>query len=106
VIRDELAATGGIGMVNLFEDKVFGCWTLDAAPHGVDKWSGVEAYCRYRRVDPSAVLAIGDGDNDGELLERAAASCAMSHATDRAKAAAHVTLTGGMDGWHQILDYL
>jgi len=30
----------------------------------------------------------------------------MSHATDRAKAAAHVTVSGGMDGWAQLLDYL
>jgi hydroxymethylpyrimidine pyrophosphatase-like HAD family hydrolase len=105
-LRDALAASDGIGMVNLFEDKVFGGWTLDAAPQGVNKWNGVEAYCRYRGLDPSAVLAVGDGDNDVELLERAASSCAMSHATDRAKAAAHVTLSDGMDGWHQLLDYL
>ena len=75
-------------MVNVFQDKVFGGWTLDSAPKGVNKWSGVEAYCRYRDLDPAEVLAIGDGDNDVELLERAAHSCAMSHATDRAKAAA------------------
>ena len=90
----------------VFPDKVFGGWTLDSAPKGVNKWSGVEAYCRYRDLDPGAVLAIGDGDNDVELFERAAHSCAMSHATERAKAAAHVTLSGGMDGWAQLLDYL
>ena len=105
-IRDELAALGGIGMVNVFPDKVFGGWTLDTAPKGVNKWSGVEAYCRYRDLDPTEVLAIGDGDNDVELLERAAHSCAMSHATDRAKAAAHVTLSDGMDGWAQLLHFL
>ena len=60
----QLAASSGVGMVNVFADKVFGGWTLDAAPKGVDKWSGVEAYCRYRGLDPGAVLAIGDGDND------------------------------------------
>ena len=72
-------------MVNVFPDKVFGGWTLDSAPKGVNKWSGVEAYCRYRDLDPGAVLAIGDGDNDVELFERAAHSCAMSHATERAR---------------------
>jgi len=105
-VRDELTAAGVIGMVNVFPDKVFGGWTLDSAPKGVNKWSGVEAYCRYRDLDPSAVLAVGDGDNDVELFERAVHACAMSHATDRAKAAAHVTLSGGMDGWAQLLDYL
>ncbi len=105
-VRGELAALGGIGMVNVFPDKVFGGWTLDTAPKGVNKWSGVEAYCRYRDLDPTEVLAIGDGDNDVELLERAAHSCAMSHATDRAKAAAHVTLSDGMDGWAQLLHFL
>ncbi len=105
-IRDELAALGGTGMVNVFQDKVFGGWTLDSAPKGVSKWSGVEAYCRYRDLDPTEVLAIGDGDNDVELLERAAHSCAMSHATDRAKAAASVTLPDGMDGWSHLLNFL
>jgi hydroxymethylpyrimidine pyrophosphatase-like HAD family hydrolase len=94
-VRDELVAASGVGMVNVFPDKVFGGWTLDSAPKGVNKWSGVEAFCRY-----------GDGDNDVELFERAAHSCAMSHATDRAKAAAHVTLSDGLDGWAQLLDYL
>jgi hydroxymethylpyrimidine pyrophosphatase-like HAD family hydrolase len=105
-VRDDLAAASAVGMVNVFPDKVFGGWTLDSAPKGVNKWSGVEAYCRYRDLDPAAVLAIGDGDNDVELFESAAHSCAMSHATDRAKAAAHVTLSGGMDGWAQLLEYL
>jgi len=105
-VRDDLAAVSGVGMVNVFADKVFGGWTLDSAPKGVNKWSGVEAYCRYRDLDPAAVLAIGDGDNDVELFQRAAHSCAMSHATERAKAAAHVTLSGGMDGWAQVLEYL
>jgi hydroxymethylpyrimidine pyrophosphatase-like HAD family hydrolase len=105
-IRDELAQTAGIGMVNVFADKVFGGWTLDCAPSGVNKWSGVDAYCRYRGIDPGHILAIGDGDNDVELLGRASRSCAMSHATEKAKAAAHVTLTGGLDGWRQLLDYL
>ncbi len=105
-VRDELAAASGVGMVNVFPDKVFGGWTLDSAPKGVNKWSGVEAYCRYRGLDPGAVLAIGDGDNDVELFERAVHACAMSHATDRAKAAAHVTFSDGMDGWAQLLNYL
>ena len=105
-IRDELSGAAGIGMVNVFADNVFGGWTLDCAPGGVNKWSGVEAYCRYGGIDPGAVLAIGDGDNDVELLQRAARSCAMSHATEKAKAAAQVTLTGGLDGWGQLLDHL
>jgi hydroxymethylpyrimidine pyrophosphatase-like HAD family hydrolase len=105
-VREDLAAASGVGMVNVFPDKVFGGWTLDCAPKGVNKWSGVEAYCRYRGLDPAAVLAIGDGDNDVELFEGAAHSCAMSHATEKAKSAAHVTLSGGMDGWAQLLEYL
>jgi hydroxymethylpyrimidine pyrophosphatase-like HAD family hydrolase len=105
-VRDELVAMRGVGMVNVFEDRLFGEWTLDAAPRGVNKWSGVEAYCHYKGLDPAAVLAVGDGDNDVELLERAARSCAMSHASVRAKAAARVTLSDGIDGWAHLLEYL
>jgi hydroxymethylpyrimidine pyrophosphatase-like HAD family hydrolase len=71
---------------------------------GRDK--GGEPTFHRRAFDPGAVLAIGDGDNDVELFERAVHACAMSHATDRAKAAAHTTLSDGMDGWAQLLDYL
>jgi hydroxymethylpyrimidine pyrophosphatase-like HAD family hydrolase len=105
-VRAELVAADGVGMVNVFPDNVFGGWTLDVAPKGVDKWSGVEAYCRYRDLDAGAVLAVGDGDNDVALLERALHACAMSHATVKAKAAAHTTLSDGMAGWAQLLDYL
>ena len=72
----------------------------------MSKWSGVEAYCRYRGLDPGAVLAIGDGDNDVELFEHATQACAMSHTTESAKAAAQVTFSDGMEGWAQLLDYL
>src|ERR1019366_6376077 len=37
-IRDELAEFAGVGSVNLVRDKVFGGWTLDCSPRGVNKW--------------------------------------------------------------------
>lgn len=105
-VSHELAGLDAVGMANLFQDRVFGGWTLDTSPTGVNKWSGVEAFCHHRGLDPTKVLAVGDGDKDVELLERSAQSCAISHATDRARAAAMVTLKNGIDGWAGLLEYL
>jgi Cof subfamily protein (haloacid dehalogenase superfamily) len=50
---------------------------LDLAPEGVSKASGLEAVCARLGVDPSEVLALGDGLNDLEMLRWAGRGVAM-----------------------------
>lgn len=90
----------------LFEDARLGGWTLVVSPAGVTKWSGVEAFAVTHGVAASNVLAIGDGDNDVDLLSRSAVSLAMDHGTVAAKAASQHVLEGGIDSWSQVLDFL
>lgn len=47
-------------------------WSVNAMPRGVSKWSGIEAFCAAMGVACDGVLAVGDGSNDTEMLERAA----------------------------------
>ncbi|HUR47952.1 MAG TPA: HAD family hydrolase [Acidimicrobiales bacterium] len=48
-----------------------GMATMTAAPAGLSKWDGVEAWCRHTGYRPERVIALGDGPNDVELLARA-----------------------------------
>jgi HAD superfamily hydrolase (TIGR01484 family) len=70
-------------------DYVVG-WTawLDLAPVGVSKASGLELVARELGVDATAVLAIGDGRNDIEMLQWAGRGVAMGQAIEVVRDAA------------------
>lgn len=70
-------------------DYVVG-WTawMDFAPTGINKASGLQHVCDALGVDPSDVLAIGDGRNDKEMLAWAGRGVAMGQAVDEVKAVA------------------
>lgn len=82
---DELAA--GLGMHSV---AYFAGWTtwLDIAPEGIDKAAGLTRVCTELGVEPADVLAIGDGNNDIEMLSWAGRGVAMGDAPEQVKAAA------------------
>ena len=65
-------------------------WTawLDIAPEGVDKSTGLKVALAQYELDPSGLVAIGDGRNDIEMLTFAGLGIAMGSAPDEVKAAA------------------
>jgi len=69
---------------------------LDLTPGGVSKASALEEVRRALGVEPHETLAIGDGDNDVEMLRWAACGVAMGHAEDAVRAAAD-EVTGTID---------
>jgi HAD superfamily hydrolase (TIGR01484 family) len=72
---------------------------LDLAPGGVSKGTALEALRRSLGVEPFSTVAIGDGNNDLEMLRWAARGVAMGHAADAVRAAAdEVTGTIEDDG--------
>lgn len=84
-----------------------GTASLTAAPKGQSKWDGVLAYCRSRDLDPSRVLALGDGPNDLELLDHAAVRLVPAVAHPEALARAdHVIGAAADGGWAEVLDHL
>ncbi|MDF1489927.1 HAD family hydrolase [Tessaracoccus caeni] len=72
---------------------------LDIAPFGVDKSHGLKRVCEDLGIDPSNVLAIGDGNNDIDMLAWAGRGVALGDAGPAVQASAdHVTakfLDGG-----------
>ncbi|WP_136517880.1 HAD family hydrolase [Cellulomonas telluris] len=69
---------------------------LDLTPGGVSKGSALEEVRRDLAVEPFATLAIGDGENDLEMLRWAACGVAMGHAREVVRLAAD-EVTGTID---------
>lgn len=80
---------------------------LTAAPLGQSKWDGVVAFCQCYGLDPTRVLALGDGPNDVELLERAAIRLVPENASLAAREFAdHVIAPPERGGWARVLDFV
>ena len=83
----------------------FGEATLIARPRGISKWQGVTAFCAWAGFDAGRVLAIGDGENDIELLTGAKVACVVSDGCDAALALAdHVFEPAASGGWSAVVD--
>jgi hydroxymethylpyrimidine pyrophosphatase-like HAD family hydrolase len=83
----------------------FGGYSCTVGPLGLSKWDGVVAYCEHAGIDPSRVLAIGDGPNDVELLTKAAVAVVPEDGHEPALSLAdHVVAPPSKGGWAQLLD--
>jgi hydroxymethylpyrimidine pyrophosphatase-like HAD family hydrolase len=85
----------------------FGGHGVTVNPVGLSKWVGVLAYCALVGIDPSRVLAIGDGDNDRELLANASVALVPEDAHQHALASAHhVVPSPAVGGWAAVLEFV
>lgn len=72
---------------------------LEAAPHGITKASGLRELCDFLQIDIGETVAIGDGNNDKEILQTAGLGVAMGNARDSIKQLADfVTTDNDSDG--------
>lgn len=84
-------------------------WTawLDITPDGISKATGLEALRERLGVDPADTVAVGDFDNDVEMLRWAARGVAMGQAEPVVVAAAdEVCATVDEDGLADVLESL
>jgi len=80
---------------------------VSVRPPGVSKWAGVLSWCADQGIDPTRVLAVGDGENDVELLAGASVAVVVSDGCDAALALAdHVIDPATSGGWGTVLDLL
>jgi Cof subfamily protein (haloacid dehalogenase superfamily) len=62
--------------------------SLEVLPKGASKGNGVKALMRQMNILPEKVMAIGDADNDIEMLKWAGFAVAVENATEALKAVA------------------
>lgn len=83
--RDEFSTmVGDLGLDGTNYYIGYTAW-LDLAPEGVSKASGLEVVCRSMGLTAADVLAVGDGNNDVEMLGWAGRGVAMGQAPDEVK---------------------
>ena len=103
-VGQDLAA---IATPHIDRDRQYGGWAVTVAPRTQSKWDGVAAFCALHGLDPNAVMAIGDGPNDAELLENAAVAVVPDDAHLAAQRHAdHVVGAARDGGWADILQLL
>ncbi len=74
-------------------------FNLEMSPANITKASGLRELCDYLKIDLSEAVAIGDADNDKEILQTAGLAVAMGNASDEIKRLADfVTLDNDSDG--------
>ncbi|XP_010546533.1 PREDICTED: uncharacterized protein LOC104818595 [Tarenaya hassleriana] len=72
---------------------------LEVVPLGTSKGNGVKLLLDHLGVSPNEIMAIGDGENDIEMLEMAALGIALSNGSENTKAVANVVgLSNDEDG--------
>ncbi|KAH0886211.1 hypothetical protein HID58_062307 [Brassica napus] len=63
---------------------------LEIVPPGTSKGNGVKMLLNHLGVSPNEIMAIGDGENDMEMLELASLGVVMSNGAEKTKAVADV----------------
>lgn len=106
-VRAAAAAVGDDGMPWVSEGTLFPGTHISVRPPGVSKWAGVLSWCADQGIDPEHVLAVGDGENDLELLTAARVACVVADGCEAALALAdHVIEPAEHGGWCAVLDLL
>ena len=78
---------------------------LEVLPVGASKGEAVARLLRDLGIRPEEVVALGDGENDVELLELAGVGVAMGNASPAAvRAAQHQVAANDADGWAEAVD--
>ena len=78
---------------------------LEASPQGITKASGLIVLCKFLNIDISETIAVGDGNNDKEILQVAGIGVAMGNSNDEIKKIADfVTLDNDHDGIANVIE--
>ena len=91
-VVDMELATYNVALTSAIEGMV------EVLPPGASKGKGVQFVLEHvLKVDPTEVMALGDGENDVEMLELVGWGVAVSNAGDKAKLAADTVLDASND---------
>ena len=97
----------GLGLfVDVYQDPLYGQWSITAQPPGVSKQTGIDAYIAHRfSGEPRpAVIALGDAGNDVEMIAAADIGIAMQNGHESVTSIADRLVAGpAQGGWAQVL---
>ena len=79
-------------------EEVIEAMMLELVPEGVSKETGLRLLMEERGLAPSDVVAVGDGNNDVEMLRLAGAGVAVGNASEAALAAADHVVASSDEG--------
>jgi Cof subfamily protein (haloacid dehalogenase superfamily) len=78
---------------------------LELLPKGTSKGAGLKTLLKDMGIDPKNVMAVGDGENDIEMLQLAGIGVAVANADEHVrKAANHVTTASYGDGLAEAIE--
>ena len=79
--------------------------SLEISPPGVTKALGLQFLCDYLDIPIEETVAVGDADNDLDVLKAAGLSVAMGNANDRVKQLCDVQVADNdHDGIAEVID--
>jgi Cof subfamily protein (haloacid dehalogenase superfamily) len=67
-------------------------YMLEVLPQGENKASGLRRLAEHLKIQPSEIIAIGDGDNDAVMLDLAGLGVAVANGTPICKASADLLI--------------
>lgn len=105
--RDEISRDKNFERINKLNLSISytESFNLEMSPANVTKASGLIELCDFLKIDLSEAVAIGDADNDKEILQTAGFSVAMGNAADEIKKFADfVTLDNDHDGVAAVIE--
>jgi Cof subfamily protein (haloacid dehalogenase superfamily) len=93
------AALGDRVRTNLLENKSYRGHILEVVAPGSGKWPALRRLSEARGIPTQEILAVGDDENDAEMLAGAGLGVAMGNAVPAARAAARArTASNAEDG--------
>ncbi|EOD19504.1 hypothetical protein EMIHUDRAFT_59172, partial [Emiliania huxleyi CCMP1516] len=74
-------------------------WTLEVLPARTSKAEGLRRLLEHLQINPRRVMAVGDGENDIEMMRMVGLPVAMGNAMEPLKRhVAYVTASNAEDG--------
>ena len=96
---------GTRGRVHLLVNKNYQGYILEILQAGVSKWQALQQLAAQQGITPEEIMAVGDDQNDLDMIRHAGLGMAMGNAVDTVKAAADaITGSNAEDGLVQALE--
>jgi hydroxymethylpyrimidine pyrophosphatase-like HAD family hydrolase len=95
---------GSRARVNMLINKNYQGYILEILHPCVSKWDALQRWAQQEGIATEAIMAVGDDENDLEMIRHAGLGVAMGNAAETVKAAADfITGSNAEDGLAQAL---